>query len=162
MPIPRFVDSYREGDHAWLQHLCGSWSGPMQTFFGPDAPPVASHWNLTIESVLGGRFVLLRYSAELDGKPHEGIALLGKYLLRNMWEMVWADSFHTGTQLMFNTGKGLLPEVSGQYAVPDGSPDWGWRTRLELNAQKQLIWKAWNITPEGEEALAFDGCFTRA
>jgi hypothetical protein len=56
MQTPRFTDSLREGDHHWLQHLCGRWQGAMHTFFEPGAAPVHSEWNLEIESVLGGRF----------------------------------------------------------------------------------------------------------
>lgn len=161
MQTPRFTDSLREGDHHWLQHLCGRWQGPMHTFFEPGAAPVHSEWNLEIESVLGGRFLLLRYASEIDGKAHEGIALLGRYLLRHTWEMVWADSFHTGTQLMFSTGKGVHPELGGHYAVPDGTADWGWKTKLELDSQGRLLWKAWNQSPNGNEDLALDGCLVR-
>jgi hypothetical protein len=44
--------------------------------------------------------------------------------------------------------------VLGSYPAPDGGPDWGWRTEVELLDPDRLTIAAYNIHPEGGEALA--------
>ncbi len=51
--------------------------------------------------------------------------------------------------------------LHGSYAASSG-PDWGWRTEFTLLGADKLRMEAYNITPEGQEALAIRAELTRA
>jgi hypothetical protein len=51
--------------------------------------------------------------------------------------------------------------VLGSYPNPDGGPDWGWRTEVELTDADHLSITAYNIHPEGGEALAVQTLLNR-
>ncbi len=80
-------------------------------------------------------------------------------------ECAWVDSFHNGTAIMLSDGKkgaGNIA-VTGTYAyvTPDTEQHWGWRTELEMPTQDEIKITAYNISPEGEEALATQTIFKR-
>ena len=51
-------------------------------------------------------------------------------------------------------------DVRGSYAVPPG-PDWGWRTVIEPAGKDSLEIVMYNISPGGEETLAFRNRYER-
>ena len=52
-------------------------------------------------------------------------------------------------------------QVLGTYPDPNGGPDWGWRTEVELVDNDHLVIIAYNIDPEGGEAKATEARLTR-
>lgn len=55
-------------------------------------------------------------------------------------------------------GKKLI--LNGTYGSGEG-PDWGWRTEFNLTGPDTLVMEAYNITPDGQEALAVRAKLTR-
>ena len=74
----------------------------------------------------------------------------------DQYEASWVDSFHNNTAIMYCVGnptpRGF--SVLGSYPSPDGGPDWGWRTEVELVDPDHLTLTAFNVHPEGGEAPA--------
>lgn len=77
--------------------------------------------------------------------------------------MVWIDSWHTGGQFMTFRGE-ARPEGSisalGSYSAPPG-PDWGWRIVLAGQSDGEIRIRMYNISPEGDEALAVEAEYSR-
>lgn len=151
------------GPHHLLNSLTGEWEGTTRTWFEPGVLADESRWTATIRPLLDGRSIAHEYSGSIGGKPLQGFALIGCNLITGMFEMALADSFHTGTSIMFCTG----PRTEGGFSVlgeyPDGAggPPWGWRTDFELSEPDRLVVAAFNITPGGEEALAVETRYHR-
>ncbi|MBJ7329651.1 MAG: DUF1579 family protein [Solirubrobacteraceae bacterium] len=151
-----------------LEALVGSWAGPGRLWFeaGPPAPPASE------APVQGGiarvhrHWVRHEYATTIDEVEHSGTALIGAIAPRALWQVAWVDSFHTaGTGLMISEGP-IVPgsttiDVVGSY-LDGGGTAWGWRTSFAPEGDGNLAVRHWNITPDGEEALAVEFAYARA
>lgn len=162
----KFGDSLAHGPHAVLTRAVGDWEGTARTWFEPgklgDTSPVRG----SVRSVLGGRFVVHEYEGTLCGDALRGLAIIGHALPEGRWECAWVDSFHNGTRIMLSLGEAGAaaepPSVLGSYPAPEGPP-WGWRTELDVSgAPGRLVVRHFNITPDGDEALAVELDYRRA
>ena len=148
--------------HHFLAKLSGNWRGTSKLWLEPgkltdEAPLVA-----TIQLLLEGRFALYLYQTSIEGEVQHGMFTFGYNTTLEQFEASWVDSFHTGTAIMFCTGKATENgfSVTGSYPDPTGGPDWEWRTEVELS-DDQLSITAYNISPEGEEARAAEMILTK-
>ena len=147
---------------AALAALQGPWQAVYQLRGDPsfegDSPSLA-----TVVPVLGGRFVRIDYTWIEHHTPQEGSLLIGHEPDTGVVTTVWIDSWHNGVRMMPCTGR-LGPDggidVRGSYPTGPGSPDWGWRTQIILDAGDWAM-TMWNVTPDGEEALAVRAEYSR-
>ena len=144
--------------------LLAPWSGTFSStnrlWFTPDSPAFESPITMAIAPVVGDAITELRYQWSHDGREHDGV-LLVRDLAADAPSMMWVDSFHTGVDFMLfkdgtRTDRSLA--ASGHYPAPPG-PDWGWRIELHVEDDGPLLLRMYNITPEGEEALAVEARF---
>ena len=149
--------------HHVLSQLAGGWAGPSKLWFEPDklaneAPLVGN-----IQIILEGRFALFLYQSSIEGEAQHGMFTFGYNTLLDRYEASWLDSFHNNTSIMFCTGNvtdhGFF--VLGSYPDPNGGPDWGWRTEVELVDEDHLLITAYNIMPDGGEAKATEARLMR-
>lgn len=158
-----FEASKADGLHARLARMAGSWEGPFRIWFEPGKLADESVQRGTIRSLLGGRILLHEYAGSCTGEAFEGVAMIGCHLDEQRFECAWAEDFGTGTSIMYSTGTPGDPRfaVLGSYGDGQGGPRWGWRTELEQVDDDHLTIRMYNITPEGQEALAVETCYRR-
>ena len=157
--------SKESGAHHQLNLLAGTWAGVARTWFTPekveDESPVAG----TMKPILGGMYLLHEYKGSFAGKPLEGVAMYGYNLALQKFEMVWVDSFHTGTAFLFSEGErgadGMNVKGKYAYVTPEIEQYWGWRTTIEMTGPDEVIITAYNISPEGEEQKATETIYKR-
>ncbi len=144
--------------HHFLAQLVGAWTGVSLTWLDPDAAPHEAATQGSIQLILEGRFALYLYQSTIDGEPAHGMFTFGYNTTLDRYEASWVDSFHNNTANMFCTGNptqnGFF--VLGSYPDPEGGPDWGWRTEVELADPEHLNIIAYNIGPEGKEDRAVE------
>lgn len=138
----------------------GDWSGPVSTWFDPNAAPEVSAWRLSAVPALGGRFLRLTYSGVAMGKAHAGEMLLAYERDEKRHTSTWVDTFHTGTQVMVSHGQieGDVLVLLGSY--PAGDERWGWCTRFRREGDTFVIAMA-NLGPDGKEYPGLEVVLTR-
>lgn len=148
--------------HHFLSQLAGNWRGVSKLWLEPGKLADESPMAATIQLLLEGRFALYLYQGSIEGEAQHGMFTFGYNTMLEQFETSWVDSFHTGTAIMFCTGKeaenGFF--VTGSYPDPTGGPDWSWRTEVQLNGDTLTI-TAYNITPEGEEYKSTEATLKR-
>jgi hypothetical protein len=161
----KFEKSLADGPHFELSRLAGEWEGIARTWFEPGKLADESPVKGKIRSILGGRFVMHEYEGSLSNAPLQGIAIIGYHLALRKYQVAWVDSFHNGTAIMLSEGKRDTTEmnVTGSYAyvTPGLEQHWGWRTTIELVNEDELVLRAYNVSPEGQEDLATEAVYKR-
>jgi hypothetical protein len=161
MSKSKFEISKESGPHLRLASLVGSWTGTTQTWFEADILADESPMRATATLLMDGRFLNLDYEGVLSGKPFEGKMIWSYDLGNDKCQCSWIDTFHMGTAIMHSegaeTGNGFV--VTGQYGWTGIPAPWSWRTELEIINSEKFILRAYNISPEGEEAKATETIF---
>lgn len=149
--------------HRLLAQLAGSWTGISRLWLEPDKLTDESPVVGTIQLILGGRFALYLYQGSIQDEPQHGLFTFGYNTLTDRYEASWVDSWHNNTAIMFCTGNATESGffVLGSYPDPNGGPDWGWRTEVEVVDDDNILITAYNIMPEGGEAKATEARLTR-
>lgn len=135
----------------------GQWEGSNRlhdpnTHQAEDSPMEAS-----LMPILGGKFLRLDYTWGYQGTPQEGFILFGVEPRIKEISLYWGDTWHMGNQILVCKGKAASSReicVTGSYAAPPG-PDWGWRIVLKADGSLVTL-HMYNITPEGQEAIAVE------
>jgi Protein of unknown function (DUF1579) len=143
-----------------LHALAGNWTGTSRLWLNPSEPPYECRSTVWVISAARGKFMRLDYTWDYQGEPQEGALLLGHERERNIVTAVWIDSWHMGAKYMACEGKvtdGAI-SVRGSYAAPPG-PDWGWRTVIEPRGADSFRLDMYNITPDGQAALAVEALY---
>jgi hypothetical protein len=156
--------SLTAGPHQQLLQLAGEWQGTTRTWFEPGNPVDESPMAGTIRPLFDGRFVLHEYKGSFQGKPFEGICIMGYHLLSQTFQSAWVDTFHMGTGIMLSesTTNHNFFSVLGSYSSGGEQPEqWGWRTEVKLEDENNIILTAYNISPAGEESLATETRYAR-
>jgi hypothetical protein len=141
----------------------GSWVGSNKLWFDPTQAAIECETSAEIRGEAAGRMLRISYAWEYDGKPCEGVLVLGDDAKAGRCDASWADSFHNGHRLMPLTGPAAgegIVSVTGSYSAPPG-PDWGWRITLEHPSSDAFVMRMHNITPDGTEALAVEASYAR-
>jgi len=158
------AESLEDGPHARLTPALGSWAGTARLWLQPGTLAGEDAVSGEVTNVGAGRWVRHDYATRIDGTEHTGSALVGFHIDDRTWQVAWADTFHTGTSIMFSEGPlADDPEdpisVLGSYGGGDAGR-WGWRTTFDI-ADDRLLVRHFNITPWGEEALAVEFGYAR-
>ena len=145
----KFEMSLENGPHYQLAQLCGSWEGTSRTWFEKDVLADESSIKGKIIPILGGRFVMHQYQSNLQGKPLEGLAIIGYSFPYERYQTAWVDSFHMGTGIMFSEGDATSDghSVLGSYGGGGMPEPWGWRTTVEVLSADHIVLTAYNIEP---------------
>lgn len=145
--------------------LLGAWQGRKRLWMeGESGPVFTSASRLVVTPVAKGSYLSLAYSWAFDGKPQEGLLIVGNDNNAQTASAAWGDSFHMNAKLMLCEGGVEAPGVvtlNGRYEAPPG-PDWGWRITLDLPAADGLRIVMHNIESGGTAHLAVQADFTRA
>lgn len=159
-----FKESISSGSpHHFLAGLVGGWVGKSRLWLEPAGVPIEFDMQGSIQPILEGRFILFLYQYALEGEAQHGMFTFGYNTSLDRFEASWVDSFHNHTAIMFCVGEALEDgfSVLGAYPDPTGGPDWGWRTEVRLLDADHLVVTAYNLSPEGEVALAIESQLTR-
>lgn len=147
-----------------LARLAGSWKGTNNLYLSREPASLAeSDSTAEVSLKANGQFLGIDYKWSFEGRPQEGLLVIGGDKESDAAQLVWTDSWHMSHKFMVCDGRvndhGVV-DVKGYYQVP-GHPDWGWRTKIfPGGASFRLV--MYNVSPDGDEDLAVETNFLRA
>ena len=140
----------------FLSSAQGQWKGDYKLWLDPNKDPAESQSTLALKPTANGSFFLIHYDWLFQDKKRAGVFLIGGK--DTMAQATWGDSFHMQPLPMVCDGElrqGLFI-LNGTYLA--GEETWGWRTEFS-NPDKQLIMRAYNIEPSGQEDIALEAIY---
>jgi len=81
--------------HQALGIMVGEWTAKTSFMMGPDAPPTEGTGTMSVEWVLGKRYIHSSFKAEFMGQPFEGIGYTGYDNAHEQYVSTWADTMST-------------------------------------------------------------------
>jgi hypothetical protein len=143
--------------------LAGRWKGTNKLWLEPSSPVRESDSILVISLAGQGKFGNIQYTWADDGKPQDGLLIIGCPDQSQKARATWLDSWHMQDNFMVLDGSmdaigGF--SVLGSYEAPPG-PNWGWRISMEPQEPETLRLRMFNILPDGHELLAVETIYKR-
>ena len=86
--------------HKWLEKTNGSWEAELSVWMDPSAPPEKSKATMVQSSILGGRYVVGKFSGIIFKLPTEGQSTMSYDNGKKMFVSTWIDNQSTGIVYM--------------------------------------------------------------
>lgn len=138
--------------------LTGRWRGQYRLWLDPQSEEQRSDTDALVSLKARDKFLCVEYTWMSEGKPQEGLMLVGVQDAEGTIAATWVDAWHNGDNLMACTGR-TEPDGSltfmGHYKAPTG-PDWGWKTTISPPSGHTFRVVMYNVTPEGQEMKAVE------
>lgn len=90
-------------EHKQMAASAGQWKATTKMWMDPSQPPMTMEARAISEMILGGRYMVSRYSGQMMGMPFEGISTMGFDNATKKYVSSWVDNMGTG--LMYMEGK---------------------------------------------------------
>ena len=151
--------------HEALDDRTGQWDATVKFWYAPDAPPEVSQASSTVEPIMGGRYILERFSSTMpDGAAFEGMGIVGYDNIKKAFVAMWIDTMSSGILTAESTSyaddfshiefRGEAPDpVAGRYKVQRSAEHW-------TDADTRVM-EAWETGPDGSEMKVMEITYTR-
>lgn len=83
-------------NHDYFKDFVGKWDVKTTAWMAPGAEPMVTDGHSESELVLGGRFLMTRFSGTMFGQPFEGVQIDGYDNLKKKYGTLWLDNWSTG------------------------------------------------------------------
>jgi len=90
-------------EHKQLDYFVGDWSATTSMFMDPKAPPQKTEGKSHSETMMGGRYLRMKYEGSFEGQSFTGEGFLGFDNVKNKFFNTWIDSMSTSFWLAYGT-----------------------------------------------------------
>jgi hypothetical protein len=106
-------------EHAMLAELVGNWKTETKMWEEVGKTPTKTMGEAQYTSIMGGRFIEQKVSANMMGQAFEGLGLLGYDNVQKKFIATWCDNFGTTIELMTGTYNEAKKTITLTGHVPD-------------------------------------------
>lgn len=149
--------------HAFLARRAGRWNVAGSIWNEPGGQPARSTGESRLEMMLGGRFLQERHKGRVEGRPYEGLGLLGFDNADSTVTIVWLDNLGTRTAVLGGPAgaPGEPLELRGTYTDPASGRTVSLRLVITWDGADRQRWEYFGA-PEGfDEARLMELVYTR-
>ena len=144
--------------HAYLKTFVGKWQTLGKFRMAPEAPWTESKGTGETEAILGGRFIVSKYtSPPMMGSPQpfEGRGLIGYDNQKKKYVSTWADNM--GTMIMTAEGtsedQGKTFTFKSNFTDPMTGKDTWMRSVYKVESPDKYVLEMYAPAPDGKEYL---------
>ncbi len=104
--------------HASLADLVGEWTFSMTHWPAPDAPPQMVEGSKTSEMIMGGRYLVSEYHADMGSFPFEGRSVTAYDRTAGEYVSTWIDNMSTTMMVSRGNDEGGALVMRANYTDP--------------------------------------------
>jgi len=148
--------------HEHMKKLVGNFDYTIKLWMDPSQPPTESTGKRSAELIMGGRFLVEKYSGTFMGMPFEGMGVMAYDNLQKKYVSTWVDNMGTG--IMTATGtcdKGPTWTMSGEMPDPMTGKSAKTRSVLKLADDNHFVMEMYVAGPDGKEMKMMEISGTR-
>ena len=150
-------------EHAMMASWNGSWTGDIQLWMAPGAPPMTSNGTCTNTMVLGGRYQQSSYTGSFMGQPFEGLSTMAFDKAKKVFIFTWLDNMGTGVMSGTGTWNDATKSVTFTGRMVDASTykEVPFREVFRVIDNDHQVMEMYGPGPDGKEFKSMQINYTR-
>jgi hypothetical protein len=149
-------------EHEKLVATAGAYTTATRWWPAPGAPPEDATGSAERSTILGGRYVVEKYSGTMMGMPFEGMGITGYDNVEQKYVTIWVDNMSTGIFRMLGEAddNGNLV-FTGEYKDPVSGETKTMRSVSSPAAGGEKF-EMYEVAADGSEFKVFEIVYTKA
>jgi hypothetical protein len=149
--------------HKWMEKTNGTWEGEVSSWMAADAPPMKNKATNVQSPVLGGRYVIGKFSGTMMGQPLEGMSTMGYDNAKKMFTSTWMDNMGTGIVHMSGTYDEATKTLNlkGHQTDPMTGKDSDIREEMKMIDDNTYSMTMYGAGMDGKEMKFMEGTFKK-
>ncbi len=149
--------------HTWMAKTNGTWEAEVSNWMAPDAPPMKSKAINVQSSVLGGRYVIGKFTGTMMGQPFEGMSTMGYDNAKKLFTSTWVDNMGTGIVHMTGTYDEATKTLNlkGHQTDPMTGKDSDMREEMKMIDDNTYNMTMYGTSIDGKEMKFMEGTFKK-
>jgi len=149
--------------HKMLSHGTGTWKAQTTFWMAPGTEPSKSDATAVGEMILGGRYLMSKYTGNVMGMPFEGMAIEGYDNAAKTFNSTWIDNMGTGIMYMTGTYDASTKQVSytGKMIDPISGKLCDIRQIVTYNSDGSTKMEMYGPDESGKEFKTMEVMFTK-
>jgi hypothetical protein len=149
--------------HQWMEKTNGTWEAEVSSWMAADAPPAKAKATIVQSSVLGGRYVIGKYTGSMMGQPFEGMSTMGYDNAKKLFSSTWVDNVGTGITHMSGTYDEATKTLNlkGHQTDPMTGKDSDIREEMKIIDDNTYSMAMYGPGMDGKEMKFMEGTFKK-
>lgn len=148
-------------EHEKLASMTGTYTTTSRWWQAPDTAPQEATGSAERSMILGGRYLVEKYSGTMMNMPFEGMGIFGYDNVEQQYVSTWVDNMGTGIFSMSgNTDARGNLVLKGQYKDPVSGATKTMRSVSTRTASGEKF-EMYDVAADGTEFKAFEIIYTR-
>jgi len=149
--------------HDFFKDFVGKWNVKTTAWMAPGAAPTVTDGRSESELLLGGRFLMTKFSSTMMGQPFEGVQIDGYDNQKKTYMTLWLDNWGTGFYFLEgnrDTTTGALT-MTADWPDPMTGASMKVRSVTTWTSPDEYVYEMYMIPAGGKEFKSMENVMTR-